>query len=326
MAHGLRQRATDMAETDLSSPSLFDLALTRLKQGGAAVSGTVLAGSMVLQLPAIAGCVEDPSVGTTEQADWAQFEGQRNTDMVAFTGGYWTECKNPNTRFGCGSIDMVVSVRVRPVQGASLDWKRVGVVFKSPYDSNERTAIGTYNTTWSNGDEEWFVRVNVPTWQTTITFNAWYQDGAGHTYFDDNNGELHVINDGPAYQIIRVEPWMNTVTVGDAGVQGRISVQVTDLDYDKEIEIIATKDGWNSVIELGIGAAGEKNRWYWAEEFPWAPGRERWQIDLDLPGPADVFEYAVVYRHGVKNNARTYEFWDNNFNANYRIERTPDVD
>lgn len=291
---------------------LFESAMARLVAGGA-----------LLQLPATIGCVDDPDLADAEQTDWAQYEGQRNTDMVSYTGGYWSECKFPNTRFGCGSIQINVKVRVRPVAGANLDWKRIGVVYKTPYDTTERTAIGTYATTWGNGDEEWHVPVTVPTWQTTILFNTWYQDGAGHTYYDDNNGELHVINDGPAYQVIRVEPWTSTVTVDEQGVRGSLSVQVADLDWDKEIEIVATKDGWNSVIELGTGAAGETNRWYWAEDFEWQPGRERWQIDLDLPGGTDRFEYAIVYRHGVVNDARVYEFWDNNWGANYVVEPAP---
>ena len=72
-------------------------------------------------------------------------------------------------------------------------------------------------------------------------------------------------------------------------------------------------------------AAGQANRWYWVEDFPWSAGRERWQIDVDLPGGAARFEYAVVYRHGVVNGARTYEFWDNNFGANYAVDAAPPV-
>jgi hypothetical protein len=298
------------------SPSLFDLALKRLRPA--------IAGGAILQLPAVAACVDDPQVDETQQADWAQYEGQRSTEMVSYTGDHWSVCRYPNTRFGCGSLDLFVKLRVRPVAGADLAWKRVGVVYKSPSDSIERTAIGNYVTTWSNGDEEWHIPMSVQTWQSTVVFDAWYQDGAGETWFDDNQGELHVVNEGPSYNVVRVEPWLATVVVGDAGVQGRLSLQLTDLDYDKQVAILATTDGWNTVHELGMGSAGDTNKWYWAEEFPWSPGRERWQIDLDLPGSADVFEYAVVYKHGVVNGAVTYEFWDNNFGSNYRVERGPD--
>lgn len=303
-------------------PTLLARAMRRLRTGTAAAGagGLALTGAAALQLPLAAACVDDPELGSAEQADWAQFEGQRNTSMVSFTGDHWSVCRQPNTRFGCGSIDVFVKLRVKPVAGADLAWKRVGVVYHTPDDLSERTAVGYY--VGSNGsDEEWHVVMNVPTWQTTVLFDSWYQDGAGHTFLDDNQGELHVVNEGPDYQVIRMEPWTSTVTVTDDGVQGTLSMQIADLDYDKGIELVASKDGWQTVIRLGMGSAGDHNAWYWVEDFPWSPGRERWQIDLDLPGGADAFEYAVVYRHGVVNGARTYEFWDNNGGHNYRVDK-----
>jgi hypothetical protein len=310
-----------VAATMTTSPSLFDRALTRLRRTG----GAALAGGAMLQLPAQLGCaVEDAqTLGEAEQADWAQYEGVRDTSMVSYTGDSWSICRQPNTRFGCGALDLIVKLRVKPVAGADLNWKRVGVVYRTPFDPTERTAMGNYVTTWSDGYEEWHVAMSVAQWSATVLFDAWYQDGAGHTYFDDNMGELHVAHDGPPYQVVRVEPWQSTVVVGDAGVQGKLSLQALDLDYDKQLEIHATKDGWTTVLRFGIGNPGDKNRWYWVEKYPWS-GRERWEIDLDLPGAADSFEYAVVYRHGVVNNARTTEFWDNNFQQNYRVDRAPE--
>lgn len=305
----------------LSPSDLLSSAFARLRHRGASLGGAALATTVLVQLPATVACVDAPEIGDTAQHDWAQFEGQRNTEMVSYTGQGWSVCRFPNTRFGCGAFELYLKLRVRPVTGANLDTKRVGVVYKTPEDATERTAVGRYFTTWGNGDEEWHVPVLVSTSQKTIMFDAWYQDGAGHTYVDDNNGELHVFNDGPSYQVARLEPWRTTVVVDDSGVRGSLSVQVADLDYDKEIELFATTDGWSTVLELGQGAPGEPNRWYWAEDYAWS-GRERWQIDLDLPDGGGPLELAVVYRHGVVNGARTYEFWDNNGGANYVIERT----
>ena len=302
--------------------SLFESALARLR-AHRAVRGAVLGGSVILTLPA-AGCVEpahDESV--IESPDWAQFEGKRDTRMVSFTGHWYSECANGNTRFGCGEVAIHVFVRVRPVVSADLNWKRVGVVFKSPDDLTERTAVGGYRYTYPNGDEEWRVTVRVPQFQSVIAFDTWYQDGAGNTYLDDNEGELHVVNAGPAYQVVRVEPWLQTVTVADSGVKGKLSVQVADLDFDKQLELVATRDNWQTTLRFGIGKGGEPNKWYWVEDFA-NGGRERWQIDLDLPGgTAERFEYAVGYKHGVVNNAKRYEFWDNNGGGNYRVERPP---
>jgi hypothetical protein len=303
-----------------SVESLFAAALRRIRAAGSSIGGPALAGAMLVSNQvASTGCAE-LEVDITEQADWAQYEGQRNTEMVQYTGGYWSQCLQPNTRFGCGNYEIFLKVRVRPVVGANLDAKRVGVVWKSPWDKIEKTAIGHYAGSAGNGDEEWHVPVSVQTWQKVILFDVWYQDGAGSTYYDDNQGELHVVNDGASTQVLSVESWRSTVTVGDDGVQGTLSLQLSDLDYDKQVVLVGTTDGWQTSFELGIGSAGDKNAWYWAEDYAWSD-RERWQIDLDLPGSADSFEYAVLYRHGVVNGARSYAFWDNNWGANYRVDR-----
>jgi len=312
----MRIRRTESASIE----TLFAGALRRMRRhAGTALIGAPLVGAVALGGPQL-GCDAAPTIGEDSAADWAQYEGQRRTDMISYTGAFWSECKQPNTRFGCGSVDLVLKLRVRPVAGADIAWKRVGVVWHSPYDPTERTSAASYFTTGGDGDEEWHVAVNVPTWQRTILFDVWYQDGAGHTYYDDNQGELHVVNDGPDYQVMRTEPWNSNLTLTDHGVQGTLSLQLVDLDYDKQVALVGTTDGWQTVIELGMGAPGSVNRWYWAEDYPWSAS-ERWQIDVDLAGDFQRFEYAVVYRHGVVNGARTYSFWDNNYNQNYAVER-----
>jgi hypothetical protein len=302
----------------MSTSSLFELALSRLRAGrtlGGALTSTVL-----LTLPTVTACLDQsPQLATVESGEWAQYEGTRDTRMVSYTGQYSTDCAAPNTRFGCGATAIHVKLRVQAVENADLAWKRVGIVYHLVGDSNDYTAVGSYVASYGDGTEEWQVTAVVPQWQTVMMFDAWYQDGRGHTFIDDNQGELHVVNAGPAYQVVRVEPWMNTVTVGDNGVSGRVSVQLADLDYDKQLELVATRDGWQTVLHFGLGAAGDKNVLYWAEDLGTA--RERWQIDLDLPGSTDHFEYAVRYRHGVVNNATSYDFWDNNFEHNYVVDR-----
>lgn len=286
----------------MSTSVLFERALARLRRGGSAA----IAGGALLQLPPLAACVDAPDTDAAEQADWAQYQGQRNTDKVMYTGDHWSRCNSPNTRFGCGGIDIFVKLRVKPVAGADLAWKRVGVVYKNAGDGIERTAVGSYFSTWGNGYEEWHVTMQVPAWQTTVLFDAWYQDGAGHTYVDDNEGELHVVNEGPEYQVVRVEPWLNSIAARDGRIKGAISAQAYDLDYDKRVAVIASTDGWATQMEIPM---------QWVEDL--GTTRERWVATVDVPGTA--FEYAVVYRHGVVNGAREYDFWDNNFGQNYRV-------
>jgi hypothetical protein len=294
-------------------------AMRRLGQrAGAALGGASLVGAA---LAPVAGCaVDGVAVGAIESESWATEQGQRNTEMVRFTGESWSSCRYPNTRFGCGALDIVVKLRVTPVANVDLAWKRVGIAYKTVGTTSEQTAIGYY--VGSDGStEEWHVPVTVYANQATLLFDAWYQDGGGRTFVDDNQGERHVVNTSYAYSVLRVEPWNSTLAVDDTGVRGRLTLQVADLDYDKEIVLVGTTDGWQTVVEMPIGQAGETNRWVWVEKFPWSAW-ERWQIDIDLPGAGiERFQYAVVYRHGVVNGARPTDFWDNNYNYNYTVER-----
>ncbi|MEO6773426.1 MAG: hypothetical protein ABI467_10465 [Kofleriaceae bacterium] len=302
----------------MKTSSLFELALARLRAGR--VLGGALSGTVLLTLPSLTACLDPtPTTGMVESNEWAQYEGVRDTRMISYTGQSSSHCENPNTRFGCGATAITVKLRVQPIANADLAWKRVGIVYHLPGDSNDQTAVGAYVTTNGDGTEEWDVTTVVQPWQTVVLFDAWYQDGLGKTWIDDNQGELHVVNIGPDYQVVRVQPWNSTVTVGDAGVQGQVSAQLTDLDYDKDVEIVATSDGWQSVLRFGIGASGDTNKWYWVEDL--GPAFEHWRIDLDVPGAADHFEYAVLYRHGVVNNATPYSFWDNNGGTNYQVDR-----
>jgi len=309
---------------------LFARALRRARgRAKSLVKGSAVAGALIMSGgPALTGCAIEASdfdvdINQVEQADWAQYEGQRNTEMVRFTGGWWAECTNPYTRFGCGTFDIFLKLRVKPVPGADLSAKEVGVIYRSPYDLIDQTAYGYYYTTTPDGFEEWHVPVSVPSWRDFFVFNAFYHDGAYHTFYDDNQGEFHAVNNGPASQMVQVLPWPSSLTLSGDRLTGVLNVRVADLDYDKELALYGTCDDWSTVLELGSGAPGELNRFYWTSDVY---GAEQWQMDLDLPCPGEAFEYAVVYKHGVVNDATQYWFWDNNFGQNYRVYRNVDGD
>ncbi len=303
-----------------SIEAMFSRAMERARhRTSQLLKGPVLAGAMALTTPAMVGCVtDDAPVSSLQQADWVQYEGQRNTEMVSYFGSFWAECANVNTRFGCSDVDVMLKLKVKQVQGADLNHKEVGVVWKNPQDYGERTAYGYYFSSLPDGYEEWHVRVTVPAWRDYFTFNAFYRDGAYHTFYDDNQGEYHVINAGPDSQIIRVQPWENTVVVDGEGVSGKVSLRISDLDWDKRITMLATVDGWNTVLEYGMGESGENNKWYWSQDVY---NGEVWHIDLDIPGDYQELQYAVVYHHGVINDATEYGFWANNGGQNYSVKR-----
>lgn len=309
----------------------FEDALSTLKR---TTGLAVRTGAMATMLAAgpvagAAGCLDEgqpedlgPVFTGADRADgWLDYEGQRNTDMVSFLGETWHEYYDCNTRGGCMGVAMFIKVRVQPVVGSDLDYKRVGVVFRSP-GGEPVTAMGSYFTTYSDGGEEWHVRVDRRSWESGVfRFDAWYQDGLGNTFIDDNAGEGHVATHHGNYSVIR-HYWdpAEGLTVDGDGVQGRLSFHVADLDYDKDIRMIWSTDGWATANEFGLGDGFTPNNvMHWTEDL-WN-GYERWAINVDLPGDFERFEYAVVYRHGVVNDADVYEFWDNNGGYNYVINR-----
>lgn len=314
-----------------ASPS-FLAALEKLLGGGGPVARLVrtgaLAGAIALSLgPAATGCIAPAGDETEEvseaeeavigggQSDWAQGEGQRNPTMVSYYGERWWSFTDCGSRFGCQGIDLFIKLRVKPVAGASLDWKKVGVVYRTPGSNDLVTALGSYFTTWGNGDEEWHVKVHLRSAQNLVSFNAWYQDGAGHTYFDDNSGELHAIAIGSSAAAI-THLWQNTnVAITPQGVEGTVSVRLADIDFDKQVAMVWTTDDWQTVGWMNMGSGA--NQWRWVEDY--GSDYERWDVDVSLPGNFSKFQYAIVYRHGVVNGAALYEFWDNNGGSNWVV-------
>jgi hypothetical protein len=309
---------------------LFSRALRRIKRGATmTLQGSAIAGALVASAPAMTACTDSgldaddhPDFGGGGKSDWAQDEGERRTDLVSFTGDAWSECRGSSSRTGCFSYEFFLKVMVKQVSGVDPTAKKVGVVYRSvdSPDSGERTANGFFFASHGNGREEWHVPVRVFSFEDLIKFNVWYQPGNAKTYFDDNNGELHVFANNNDVQVIQAAPWESRVTVTDSTVRGTVRVRVADIDFDKVIGMHATVDGWATTLKFGTGKAGDKNKFYWVEDT--FGNFEYWQLDLEIDA-ANIQElrYAVFYEHGVVGNARRYTFWDNNFGSDYRVSR-----
>lgn len=322
----------------IASPSFFaalERAVFRMEgRLGAFVKGGAFAGAMTFAAaPTVAGCLattdrSDEPLGEAEEAvlangqsDWAQQQGQRNTSMVRYYQESWwswnyTTC---SSRFCPQYIDVFLKLAVRPVAGANLDQKRVGVVYRAPGSNELTTVTGNYFTTWNDGDEEWHIKVTVPSSQVFLSFNAWYQDGAGNTFYDDNVGELHAVTAGPtSIAVVQMggDPF-TTVSLDETGVHGSVSARLMDVDYDKQVDMVYTLDNWQTSHWLSVGTGD--NAWHWVEDY--GQDYERWTVDLDLPGDFQEMQYAIRYRHGVVNGAHAYEFWDNHNGQNYVVSR-----
>ncbi|MCW5808005.1 MAG: hypothetical protein KIT31_36980 [Deltaproteobacteria bacterium] len=306
---------------------LFSRALRRIRRGASRTLQTsALAGALLSTTTA--GCTEAPAAepqldegGPGGKSDWAQEEGERRPDLISFTGDAWSECRDSSSRTGCFGYEMFLKVLVAPVANVEPTAKKVGVVYRSiDNNSGDRTANGRFVATLGDGREEWHVPVRVFTYEDLIKFTVWYQPGNQKTYFDDNNGEGHVYANNNATQVIQNAVWESSVVVTATSVKGTVRVRVADLDFDKIVGMHATIDGWATTLKFGIGAAGEKNKFYWAEDT--FGNNEYWQIDLDITGSnIQELRYAVFYDHGVVGNARRYTFWDNNWGSDYRVAR-----
>lgn len=309
---------------------LRDSALLHMKKGGA------LGGALIVGVgPGLSACIAGDAssesadeLGTAAlgsgEEDWAQREGQRDPGEIRFNGSSWHEFVNCGSRGGCMGVDVWLKLLVKPHDGVDLNQKRVGVEYRTADTGGQ--SIARYFTTYQSGPdagmEEWHAKVYLRTWEMPVfTFNAWYQDGASHTFYDDNDGELHAASYRGQEAVIQHSD--STVEITDAGVRGRISVVLADLDYDKQVQMVYALDGWQDPAPvLGMGEPSEKNTWHWVGDL-WN-GYERWEIDLDLPGDFSTFEYAIAFRHGVKGEARPYSYWANGGGKNYIVHRALD--
>ena len=252
------------------------------------------------------------------KADWFKDSGVRDTSMVSYMGNYWTEQADCNYRGGCMAIHVFLKLRVAPVANADLEQKRVGVVYR-PVDGSGSayTLLGNYFATLEDGSEEWHVMVVRRPGETSVfTFAGWYDTGEGRSFYDDNHGEFHPVSYVRDNAVIQVErDHLNIEVDRKEGVSGSLSVLVANLDYDKDIRMVWTVDGWKTVNEFGMGHHSEWDA-FWLDTA--GEATERWKMNLAIPGEGiERFEFAVVYRHGVVNSAQVYEYWDNNEGLNY---------
>lgn len=255
--------------------------------------------------PAVPNAFDDSNVGAQNQnviafgqADWVQVRGRRDTSQVHFYQEFWRDTSGCNSRFGCRSITVFVKLRVKPAFSADLSKKKVGVIFREAGKADPITTVGNYFTTHGDGYEEWHVPIKSESFRGTFLFTAFYENGAGGTFFDDNEGKRHALSWQANDWLTVAQDWASTTAVFDAtGVSGPLAFTVQDLDYNKVLKLVYTTDGWATSHELGMGPAGTKNVLAWKSDID--QDFERWEADLDLPGSFTAFQGKIIYRHGT---------------------------
>ncbi len=281
-----------------------------------ATSGT-LAGVLGFTGPALTGCdstpADDAAARTQEviangQTDWAQRMGVRDRNMVRYYREFWREFSGSG-RYGYSGVTVFIKLRVQPVAGADLSYKKVGVVYREVGNPTPVTVAGYYFARMPDGAEEWHVPVTSRLRQGTFTFNAWYEDGKYGRWYDDNSGELYAISwNGESGDFVTVRPdyAATSAKFTTTGVNGQLAFSIIDLDYDKDLRLEWSTDDWKTKTIFGMGSPGEKNKLRW--ESNQGIDFDRWVIDLDIPGSFASFRYRLVYKHGVVAGADPVEF------------------
>ncbi len=225
---------------------------------------------------------------------------------------------------------ITLKVRVKPVPGADPASKDVHFTFRKlaghdfndwdNYLSEEVSVVAQLAAALPEGYEEWHATVEVPfvgARHPLFLLRAWYNDGAGNLYFDDNHGELHAVHCLPgAFEqpgafpdcTISRDPTGTQVTVTDAGIQGHIEALAPRLDADNTAVVKWTTDNWATVHEAPMTLAGTNGCYL-----------DRWTLDLDVPGTFTAIKYVLEYRHGVVNGATPASFWDDNGGIGYIV-------
>lgn len=247
------------------------------------------------------------------QKDWAQNLGTRDTARVRYYDEFWRDYSDCSGRYGCMSVTVFVKLLVRPEWGADLSKKKVGAVFREVGKNDPITTTGTYFATRPDGTEEWHVPIKSTRHEGAFTFTAWYEDGKGGRFYDDNNGELYALawNDAwKDYSTLRQdypETTASHLTAGmNPGAFGTLAFIVEALDYDKDVSLQYSTDNWATSVTLPMGTLGDKNKVFWNKNL--GADYEQWKVELEVPGTFTDFQFKLVYRHGVVAGARTSEF------------------
>lgn len=265
--------------------------------GGSGMSGTGAAcGS---DEPGMSGGVSDPA-------------------MVQFIGA----------QLEAGKITL--KARVKPVPAADPASKDVRFTFRKLAPSNfgvpenylsaEVSFVAQLAGALPDGYEEWHGTIELPfisDRHPLLLLRAWYNDGAGALYFDDNHGELHAVHclpggfDSPGAHAdctISRDPTKTQVTITDAGISGHIEARAPHLDADNTAVVKWTTDNWTTVHEVPMAWAGTDGCYV-----------GRWVADLDVPGNFVALKYVLEYKHGVVGGATPTVFWDDNGGVGYVV-------
>ncbi len=143
----------------------------------------------------------------------------------------------------------------------------------------------------------------------------------GQTYWDNNNGANYTLDAdmgpllGRSINVSAYRPYVySLITSSNTNHYLYGSVDVRNLGYDKQVDIIYTTDNWQTTKVAAASYSGPYV-YYGYSSFvnPNKYGIERWNFKTEI-GASDTVTFAVSYRV----NGVTY--WDNNEGLNYTVQ------
>lgn len=244
-----------------------------------------------------------------EPRDWAQRTGRRDSDRITYRGQV---IRSPET---APRLD----IEIQPIAGVAIEARQAGIVYRHP-DSDDEPVVrtGSFSSATADGHEVWSLSFNWSDLSRPALFTAWYLDGQGNIFYDDNMGQLHVVTAMPLnhwrangtrsdYDCLRrrrpalnllipetLSPAANADRFADGGFRGTFEISAPDLGFESEVVLIWSADGGGTTTASPMHCLGQI-----------APDRQRWGLDLEVPH-ATGLDFQVLYRHGIADGARPY--------------------
>lgn len=263
-------------------------------------------------------CSTDDSVvenlTRTEQKSNARLKQSENVRLYSTWGvtqgayGYYTEIREFKVEVKNLAYQKQVDVLCELTDGT---WKFFPLTFSN--STQEGTEI------WSGTAK----RSNIP-YLVESGFKGKYAiryKVNGQEYWDNNNGQNYeIIGVAGRYlsEGVNVSVYNSNLYQYNLSQNASlfIDVDVKNLNYNKDVEVVYTTDGWKTSNKSKLSfqsyfAVGPKQMLVSPNSF----GVEKWTASINLPTSVQTVDYAIVYR------VNGQEYWDNNFGKNYRVTK-----